>query len=145
LKDDDRYKGLRQDYETHLTKMLGMVGESDPDSARHAREIIAFETELAKVSWPRADLRNVEKIYHKVDIGGLKELAPQLPWDSFLRSAGYPDVKDINVAVPDFVKGMALTASQTKPDTLQAYLRWKLVDATAAQLSKAFVDQDFSM
>jgi predicted metalloendopeptidase len=52
-------------------------------------------------------------------------------------------VKDINVAVPDFIKGMAETVAKTSPETLQAYLRWKLVDAAAMQLTKAFVDEDF--
>src|SRR5262249_854207 len=141
LQDDDRNKTLRGDYETHVGKMLAMLGESQDDASRHAKEILSFETELAKVSWPRADLRDVEKIYHRLGLGGLKKLAPQLPWETFLRSTGYPSLTEINVGVPDFVKGMAEVVSRTKPDTLQAYLRWNLADATAYQLSKTFVDE----
>ena len=145
LENDERQKTLRQEYETHVGKMLALSGESNEVAVRHAKEILAFETELAKVSWPRTELRNVEKIYHKLDIAGLERLAPHLPWKRFLQSAGYPALKDISVSVPDFTKGMAAIAATTSPETLRAYLRYNLLSATAYQLSKAFVDEQFAI
>jgi predicted metalloendopeptidase len=145
LKDDETTKGLRKEYEAHVGRMLGLLGESAEDSARHAARMIEFEKGLAEVSWPREEAHQLDKIYHKLDISGLKELAPQLPWDAFLASAGRPDLKDINVAIPDFTKGMAALAARTDPGTLQAYLRLHLADGTAYLLSKALVDERFAI
>jgi len=145
LKADDRHKALRGEYEAHIGRMLELLGESKEDATRHAKDVLAFETALANSAWPRADLRDPDKTYHKIDIGGLKKLTPQLSWEAFFAATGYPDIKDINVAVPDFMKGMAAEVARTKPETMQAYLRFHLVSSAAPTLSKAFVDENFAI
>jgi predicted metalloendopeptidase len=145
LKEEEATRGLRQEYEAHAGRMLALLGEKPDDAARHAKQLLAFEKGLAEVSWPREETRQMEKLYHKLDIGGLKELAPQLPWDAFLVAAGGPAIRDINVAIPDFVKGMAALAARTDPETLRTYLRVHLADGTANLLSKAFVDERFAI
>jgi putative endopeptidase len=144
LKDDARSKELRKDYTAHVEKMLTLLGESAKKSRSHAKKILEFEAELARAALPRAELRDPEKTYHKIDIGGLKKLTPDLPWDAYLGSLGYPGIKDISVAVPPFMEKIAALARTTDADTLQAYLRWHLVNDAAPRLSKAFVDESFS-
>ena len=144
LKDDDQSKELRSAYLGHVTKMLALMGESQEEAAKHAGLILAFETELAKVSMPRAEARNLEKIYHKIDITGLKSLTPRLPWDRYLAATGYPGIALINAAVPDFFKGVEKLVGETQPEVLQAYLRWHLVHSEADVLPKAFVDENFA-
>ncbi len=144
LKEDDQSKELRNAYEGHVARMLALLGESQEESAGHAGRILAFESELAKVSMPRDEARNLEKIYHKIDIAGLKSLTPGLPWERYLAATGYPGIVHINAAVPDFFKGVEKLAGETQPETLQAYLRWQLVHNAAPVLSKAFVDENFA-
>ncbi|HET6374322.1 MAG TPA: M13 family metallopeptidase, partial [Candidatus Polarisedimenticolia bacterium] len=144
LKDDDQSKELRKGYEAHVTKMLSLLGEPEADAARHAAQIVAFETELAKESRPSDEMRNLEKLYHKIDITGLKALTPDLPWERYLAGIGYPGLVPVNAGTPEFLKGLASIAKTTQPDVLQAYLRWQLVSGTAPLLSKAFVDENFA-
>jgi len=145
LKDDDRHKSLRTEYQAHVGRMLALLGESKEDADRHAADILKFETALAEAAWPRAELRDPDKTYHKLDIDGLKKLTPELSWSSFFTATGYPNVKDINVAVPDFMKGMAAAAAKASPETMQAYLRFHYVSSVAPTLSKAFVDENFAI
>jgi len=144
LSEDERNRTLRREYETHVAKMLGFLG-APPDSARrHAAAILAFETQLAKVSLPREEARDLDRIYHKVDLPGLKSIAPDLPWDAYLAAIGYTGLVSINVGMPDFFKGLSSLAAGTEPETLRAYLRWHLVHASAKALPRAFVEEDFA-
>ena len=64
--------------------------------------MLAFETELAKASRPRQEMRDFERLYNKIDVAGLEELTPSLPWSAYFTAIGYPDVVDLSVATPEF-------------------------------------------
>ncbi|HXI02167.1 MAG TPA: M13 family metallopeptidase [Candidatus Saccharimonadales bacterium] len=140
---DDNGKAILADYEKHVARMLGFTGEPAETAAKDAKAIVAFETELAKVSVPREDLRDPDKTYHKIDIAGLEGLTPGLSWGDFLKSAGYPGIKDINVMTPDFFKGLKPILDNAGDGVLKAYLRWHLIDDTSNLLSKEIVDANF--
>jgi putative endopeptidase len=143
VSDDQKKQELMREYEQHVARMFALLGEDEATAKPHAAEVVAFETELAKASRDRVAMRQVDQLYHKIDIQGLKELTPQLPWDTFLEATGYPDVKDINVATPEFFEALESLVQRTAPDVLQTYLRWHAVDGTAYLLSKEFVDANF--
>jgi putative endopeptidase len=144
VSDDPKKKELLAQYEVHVARMLALAGETAADSAQHARAIVAFETELAKASRPRAEMRDRDRIYNKLDRAGLEKLTPRLGWQRFFATLGYPEVQSINVAVPEFFQALERLATSTPPETLRAYLRWQTVDAHADRLPKAFVDANFA-
>jgi putative endopeptidase len=45
---------------------------------------MAFETEIAKLSWPQADLRDIDKLNNRMTLAELKAYAPQFDWASYL-------------------------------------------------------------
>ena len=142
--DDATKKSLLEAYEQHVAKMLGLLGGDAEATAREAAVIVAFETELAKASRPREQMRIYEKLYNRFDISGLKELTPGLPWDSYLKAAGHPDLVEISVATPEFFERLDQLVTETEPAVLQSYLRWHLVNATAELLGPEFVEADFA-
>ena len=143
VSDDAKKKEILTKYEAHVARMLEFSGEAPADAARHSRAIVGFETALARASRPRSEMREREKIYNKLDRAGLEKLTPKLGWTRYLAALGYPEVKSINVAVPEFFEGLERLATTTPPETLRAYLRWNVVDANADRLPKAFVDANF--
>ncbi len=144
LKEDDKSKQIRADYLAHVAKMFQLLGEKDDQAKKHAADLFALETDLAKASRPRVELRDPNKTYNKLDIGGLEKLTPGLDWNAYLVATGYPGVKDINVAVPEFFQAMEKVVGTATPETLRAYLRWHLVRSTAQILSKDFADESFA-
>ena len=144
LKDDAESKALLADYQKHVAKMLALAGESAEDSARHAAAIVAFETSLAKASLPRAEMRDPNKIYHRVDAAALSEMSAGLSWAPFFAGLGQPSLKEISAAPEGFFKGLAEALKATDAETLRADFRWRTVSSRADQLSKAFVDEDFA-
>ena len=144
LKDDEPSVALRKEYSAHVARMLGLAGESDGDSARHAAAILAFETALAKVSVPRADLRAPEKNYNRVDPAGLSAISGGLPWAPYFAGLGRPDLADLSAAPVAYFQGMAAAVAKTDFETLRAYLRSLALSAQADRLGKAFVDENFA-
>ncbi|XP_033126571.1 endothelin-converting enzyme 1-like [Anneissia japonica] len=50
------------------------------------REVVKFETELAKIFVDKNDLRNPEKIYHKMQFAQLQDMAPNLKLKTFMKN-----------------------------------------------------------
>jgi len=144
LKDDDRSKGLRDKYTVFVAKMFELYGEKPEESKAIAGRILAFETELAKNSRPRAELRDPDKTYNKLDRDGLKKLTPKLDWDGYFKATGHPEVTQINVAVPEFFSGLEKLVSVTDAETLQDYLQWNVLRDAAPALPKAFDEENFN-
>lgn len=144
LKTDPQTEKLRAAYQEHVGRMLGFLGEPGERGAALAAKIVAFETELAKIQIPRDQLRDPDKVYHLIGVEGLAKLDPALPWTGFFKALGYTSVGgDLNVIVPDYFTKLGATVRQADVETLQAYLRWHILRAAAAALSKDIVDTDF--
>ena len=144
LKDDDKSKALRDKYVAFVAKMFELSGKKADDAKAAAGRVLAFETELAKNSRPRAELRDPDKTYHKIDRAGLQKLTPTLDWDGYFKGTGHAEVTQINVAVPEFFQGLERLASVTDAATLQAYLQWNVLHDAAPALPKAFDEENFN-
>ncbi len=131
-------------YREHVAAMLTLAGLEPARAAADADRIVAFETELARVSKPREALRDIQSRYHKIDRPGLEALDPQLPWGAWFAALDAESVFDINVADPEFVRASGAILRATEVETLRAYLRWQLVEAMAGKLPRAFVDEAFA-
>ena len=143
LKDDEQSAALREEYQAHVGRMLVLAGENDGDATRHAAAILAFETELAKVSLPRADLADPAKTYNRVDPAGLSAISA-LPWAPFFAGLGRADLSDLSAAPVGYFQGMAAAVGKTDFETLRAYLRSLALSKQADRLGKAFVDENFA-
>lgn len=150
LKTDDKTKALRDAYEKHVAAMLTLSGEKKPDAERHAKAILAMETELAKASMTKEDRRDPKKVYHRLDRAGLKKTAPKIDWDAYFAALGFDKLDAINVAQPDFFKAASARAAAVaipgaQRDNWQAYLRYHTIADLAPTLSKPFVEESFRM
>ncbi len=143
VSDDPRKKELLAAYRKHVARMLGFLGEDAATAAADADAVVAFETRLAELSRPAAEMRQVEKLYHKIDLAGLEKLTPDLPWKAFLGGTGHPGITAINVATPEFFEGLDKLVAETDPAVLRAYLRWHVIDAASPLLSRDIVAANF--
>jgi len=152
LKDDPKSKDIRGKYEAHIAEMLRLAGEKrgeKPEAAKAgAKTVVRLESELAKASMTKVDLRDPHKVYHRLELAGLKKMAPNFPWDAYLKAIGFPQVTTINVAQPDFFKAVGQVAKGVRAGgkTLadwRTYLQWHILRSNAAMLPTRFVDEDF--
>ena len=141
VSDDPKKQELLAEYQAHVSRMLGLLGDENAEEA--AARIVAFETELAKISRPAQEMRDFERLYNKIDVQGLQELTPNLPWNAYFDAIGYPEIADLSVATPEFFERLEELAGEGNWDDIHAYLRWNVVNEFAAHLSSNFVNADF--
>ena len=143
VSEDETKQQQLAEYVDFMAKMFGLLGDDEATAAANANTVLDFETELAKVSRPRQEMRDFERLYNKIDLSGLQELTPSLPWSAYFTAVGYPDVVDISVTVPEFFERVESLVAESEPAVLQAYLRWHVARNLADYLSSDFVNADF--
>src|SRR5882724_2438066 len=143
-KDDDASKKLRDQYVAHVTKMLTLLGEPAEKAGADAKKIMALETFLAQASRTRVELRDPQKNYNKMRQEDLQALTSDWNWADYFKGINLVAPGDINVQQPEFFKAANAAFVSTPIDDWKTYLRWHLVNATAPELSKDFVNEDFN-
>ncbi|HYX28250.1 MAG TPA: M13 family metallopeptidase, partial [Pyrinomonadaceae bacterium] len=142
FKDDARSKMIRDEYVKHVAKMFELMGDDSAKAASEADAVMKFETKLAEASLPPVELREPEKLYHRMHQAELKTLAPTFDWTTYFRTVGHTTA-DVNVATPDFFKAMDKQLTEASIADWQTYLRWNIINRAASGLSAKFVDEDF--
>lgn len=128
----------RQAYREHVREVFAMAGiEADVDA------VIALERRLAEFSKPRAELRDPEKIYNRVDRDGIGALTPGLDWNGYLNAAGLGEATEISVAVPTFLEGVGKVLTQTPLPVLKGYMKWIVTRSLTAALPEEMVQAHF--
>jgi len=143
-KTDEPSKKLRDRYVDHVAKMLTLLGNPAPQAQDEAKSILALETKLAQASRTRVELRDPQKNYNKMPLQQFQNLTPDWNWGDYFKAINLLAPQDVNVHQPEFFKTADQVFKETPLDDFKAYLRWHLIDATAPDLSKDFVDEDFN-
>ena len=142
FRDGDKDKEIRTQYVQHITNSLKLIGESDSQAANDAAAIMKLETALAKNSMDVTSQRDPHNVYHIMPTADLKTLAPALNWDKFYAATGTPSFAKLNVAEPDFFKGMNDVIANTDLATIKAYLRWSLVSSMSGTILPKDLDDE---
>jgi len=142
LKDDEKSAGLRAKYVELLTVALGKAGYADP--AKTAADVMAFETEIARLDWDRTVSRNPEVTYNKLSREQLVALGGDFPVQTALDTLGVgtqasflvaeipptrEELASAGLTAEDAAKlgegfeGIFALSSKTSLDTWKAYLK----------------------
>ena len=136
LKDDAKLAEARTAYQAYLTRMLELAGE--PDAAKRAAAVFAFEKALAGVNWTRIESRDADKTYNKIAFVDLAQRAPGFDWADFARAAGMPTTGDYLVAQPTALAGEAKLWAETPVAVLKDHLILHVIGSYARFLSSDF-------
>jgi putative endopeptidase len=142
LKDDARSKTIRDEFVKHVAKMFELMGDDAAKAAGEAQAVMKLETKLAQGSKAPVELRDPEKLYHRMPMTAVKDAAPAFDWMGYFQTVAHSKA-DVNVATPDFFKVMNTELTATSIDDWKTYLRWNIINRAAAALSSKFVDEDF--
>ncbi|MBD8636841.1 M13 family metallopeptidase [Stenotrophomonas sp. CFBP 13725] len=129
-------------YRAYVKQILALTGTAADKLDAESQAVIALETELARNAQSLADLNNPFRNYAPISTKDLNGRYKNLQLDAFLKAQG---VNDDLVSLSDEALFRALDGMVTriKPDQWKAYLRWRVGDAMAPYLSKAYRDAEF--
>jgi putative endopeptidase len=142
LRSDAKSALLRAQYRDHVAHMLGLLG--DARAKDEAGRVLELETRLAKASLDSLALRDPQNSYHVVTLAQADTASPRFDWAALFAAGGRGDVQRFSLAQPKFFAAAAKALGDVPIASWQAYLRWQLINASAAYLGKTFVEADFA-
>jgi putative endopeptidase len=142
-KDDAKSKEIREHYVQHIQKIFELLGDNPAIAKTNAQTVMRIETSLAKSSQTRVERRDPYKLKNKMDLAGLKKLAPNFDWDAYYSDLHYPSTTVLNVVSPSFFKEMNSQLTATSLDDWKTYFRFHVADSASPYLSANFVQENF--
>jgi putative endopeptidase len=132
-------------YEQHVAKVLELSGIAAADAAKQAKDVVAFETRLAKVSKSSEELsRDVSLYYNPVTLADADKLAPNFPWTTFFESQGVAAPETFSLAMPAFHEEVSAMLTDVPVAQWKSYLRFHTVDGASPYLSDAFAQENYN-
>ncbi|MGA8939336.1 MAG: M13 family metallopeptidase [Acidobacteriaceae bacterium] len=143
LNPSERYVMIRKQYMDHMVKMFTLLGDTGDKAVSEAKDVMEIETALAKGSMDRVMMRDPANRYHMMTVAELQQLSPDYDWTAYLNGIGMPQVKDVDVVSPGYVKTVNQELSTEPLQAIKSYLRWHALHEAAPMLSKPFEDENF--
>ena len=143
LDTDSATTSIREAYKQYMAGLFKYCELENDDAAVASRvdAVLAFETELAKASRSRTELRDDEKNYHKMSYDSLKVAFPGVNWGFYFSVHGAKGVKEVSVGQPEFIQAVEKLWAETDLAVLKDYIhrpRWKrAVSSTESALGEA--------
>jgi putative endopeptidase len=144
IKDTKRFQEIRQEYVDHVTKMFVLAGDAPDVAAKEAASVMEIETALATAATDRTEMRDPLKRYHIYAVADFEKLAPDFDFSVYFKDVKVRPFDTLNVATPDFFKGLNDLIAKEPVDAWKSYLRWHTIHGSASDLPKAFFDENFA-
>ncbi|WMJ69994.1 M13 family metallopeptidase [Stenotrophomonas sp. 24(2023)] len=129
-------------YRAYVKQILALTGTPAAKLDAEAAAVIALETELARNAQSLAGINNPFNNYAPISTKDLNSRYRNLQLDAFLKVQGVNDDL-VSLSDPNLFKQLDGMIGKNKPDQWKAYLRWRVGDAMAPYLSKAYRDAEF--
>ena len=142
LNPSPRYQTIRQQYMDHMQHMFILLGDTPAQALLEASNTMWIETELARGSMDRVEMRDPAKRYHIMTIDQVEQLSPDFNWAAYLKGIDLP-ATTLNVSSPQYVTTVEYELSHGTLSAIKSYLRWHAVHNAAPLLSKPFADANF--
>src|ERR1019366_2228097 len=140
----DSFAEKLKQYHDHLVKMFGLLGEKSGVAEADAATVIALETELAKASRTRVDLRDPNKNNNKFTGNELAAKTPALLWSLYFADRNLTEPAYEIVGQPEFFAAVDQLVQARPLADWKVYLRWHLLHGSASFLPAAFESENFN-
>ena len=142
LKDDPTLQELRSKYVAYIAQMLTLGGV--PEASAKADDIMAFETEAAKVQWPIEKRRDVDAIYNPRSKRQLLAYASGFPWQAFLDPQQLGARQQVVLGELTAIRDLSALYGRTSVATLRDFLTFHYLSTHAPYLPKRFDEARFA-
>ena len=140
---DEDKADILQKYESHIRKMLTLIGKSEEESIEAAKDIVLFEKTIAEYMMAPAELRIPEKTYNKISRKDFIKSTGDFDMDLYLSRTGIDSFDSIVVGQPRYPMMLGSIIKTIDLQVWKNYLTWKVVDRFAGHLSEPFVEYNF--
>ncbi len=139
----DLFSEIRNAYLEHMRRMFALKGIPEDEAARWSKTILEIETEIAKVSRTKTELRDPVKNYNQVTMPNLDKEYSGMGFLRYLKGLGVPQMEYVVVCQPEFFDWLNKEIGARGIEEWKIYLRWNVLHAYAPLLHKAVETENF--
>ena len=125
-----------------------LTGMASGAAREAAVRIMKLETALAESSLSVTEMRDPEKLYHKMPVKQLRRLCPSLDWPAYFTEVGVGALgradAQVDVSMPAFMRQLGRLIETTSLQDWRVYLRFHVVRAGLPWLGQAAFDEAFA-
>ena len=142
LGNDEQTVKIREAFKQYIVELLTLSGYSEKEATRMMETVMRLETEMAKVTVSKVDLRNPEKNYNKMTVAEMSKLT-KFDWENYFNQYGYEGINEVVVGQPTPIAKGCEILSKAKLEDLKTIYIWRTVRGASSLLSDAFGDASF--
>ena len=147
LTDEGNNVNIRKGYVDLMTKEFAMAGFDKMmgvDAEKLAKNVMDFETRLAKAQNTRLENRDPQATFNRFTIEEASAMTPNIDWKGYFEAMGILDgMKSFNIAQPNYIKEVNAVLGDTDVNVFKAYFAWNAINGAASFLSDDFVEANF--
>jgi putative endopeptidase len=143
LRDEPRFKRVRDAYVPYVEQMFTLAGANAAGAAAASAAVMKVETALAQARMSRVEMRDPKAQDHSMTVAELKVLAPHFDWDGLFKATRVPTAGHVNVDQPKQLQAFDGLLTTVSLPEWKAYLEWRLLDASGSYLSDKYEEPWF--
>ncbi len=139
----EELKPIRDEYQKHLINMFMLMGDDKETARVNANYVFTIEKKFADSSMSAVEMRDQERQYNKMAIADLRRMTPNIDWADYFKTLQAPQVNEVIVAQPAFLRQVNAMIASEPVDAWKAYFRWQLIHLCAPKLHSEVSDENF--
>lgn len=146
LSADKKFKDIRKKYLTHIENLSRLFGSKFSISPKESKIILGIETELAKGSMTRVELRNIEAQYNKTSLNILRKKRKNILWSDYFKIIGVKEehLKTFLINQPKFIEKVDSLIAKISVDDWKKYFMWHIMKDSVSYLDDTLIQEDFN-
>ena len=145
LDNDAETAKIREAYKAHVVSMFQLFGFSKSAATKKMKNLLRLETELAKVSRSRTELRDPQRNYNKTTLREFEKSYPHVQLEKVMNAAGVDSkyIQELIVGQPEFFAGLDVLLANMKPAEYRDYMEWGYIMSAASYLDDKTQAENF--
>lgn len=143
LSADSTNVALRESYIKYIERLFTLAGYSPESAGKAAQSVMKIETELARLSYTRVELRDPQKNYNRMAYTDFLKREKGFDWNGFFISLGVDSLQYIDAGQLVFIDGVDKLYTQLSLQEVKDYMAFTVLNSAASYLSDEFYDAKF--
>ena len=129
---------IREAYKSHIIRMFQLFGFTKSQATKKMKNVMALETEIAKNSRSRTELRDPQRNYNKTTLSQFEKDYPALCFEKVMNATGVDSryMAEIVVGQPEFFAALNKIVEKMTPAQYRDYMEWGQILSAAGYLSE---------
>lgn len=136
---------ILQAYEKYIKRIMQLIGYDEKAQQRVWDNLIYLETEFAKHKMTREERRDPQKHYNMKSYREIKEMYPNIDWDTYFSELGIEGLTEANLSNPSFMQFINDLLPTLSPQQIKDYILADVVSESTGLLSDDFQEASFQL